>query len=296
MPQSYTPFLVHLSARTQVSENLVRLTFTGPKLDQFGTTCLDQRIKLVLGSRECVEELVERDDWLAWARSLPEDVRPRLRTYTVKAVRPMSKELDVDFVVHGTEGPASAFAVEAPIGTHIAIVGPVEGAPGSSSEGVAWAPGSASQVLIAGDETAVPAISNIVESLDPEMRGAVFLEVPSSGDIQGFTAPHGVTVSWLPRESHTGTTRGDLLYRAVQEWCDQNGIASSEKQVDPDDSYDSSVLLWDEARRGNTDALYTWVAADADTVARLRHEMRKKRGLPKDSSSFMGYWRMGVSL
>ncbi|MDK7749612.1 siderophore-interacting protein [Brevibacterium sp. UMB10442] len=296
MPQSYKPFLVHLIARTQVSENLVRLTFTGPELGQFGTTCLDQRIKLVLGSRECVEELAERDDWLAWARSLPEDVRPRLRTYTVKAVRPMYKEIDVDFVVHGTEGPASAFAVEAPIGAHIAVVGPVEDAPGSSSEGVAWAPGSASQVLIAGDETAVPAISNIVESLDPEMRGAVFLEVPSSGDIQDLTAPHGVTVNWLPRELHTGTTRGDLLYRAVREWCDQNGIASSEKQVDPDDSYDSSVLLWDEARRGNTDALYTWVAADADTVARLRHEMRKKRGLSKGSSSFMGYWRMGVSL
>lgn len=296
MPQSYMPFLVHLSARSWVSENLVRLTFTGPTLDQFGTTCLDQRIKLVFGSRECVEELVERDDWFAWARSLPEHVRPHLRTYTVKAVRPMLKELDVDFVVHGTEGPASAFAVEAPIGTHIAVVGPVEGAPGSSSEGVAWAPGSASQVLIAGDETAVPAISNIVESLDPEMRGAVFLEVPSSGDIQDFTAPKGITVNWLPRGSHAGATRGDLLHHTVQEWCDHNGIASSEKQVNPDDSYDSSVLLWDEAKQGNTDALYTWVAADADTVARLRHEMRKKRGMPKESSSFMGYWRMGVSL
>lgn len=296
MPQSYMPFLVHLTARSRVSENLVRLTFKGPTLDQFGTTCLDQRIKLAFGSRECVEELVERDDWFAWARSLPEHVRPHLRTYTVKAVRPMLKELDVDFVVHGTEGPASAFAVKAPIGTHIAVVGPVEGAPGSSSEGVAWAPGSASHILIAGDETAVPAISNIVESLSPEVRGAVFLEVPSSGDIQDFTAPHGVTVNWLPRESHTGATRGDVLYRAVQEWCDHNGLPSCDVQTDVDNSYDNSVLLWDEAKQGNTDALYTWVAADADTVARLRHEMRKKRGLPRESSSFMGYWRMGVSL
>lgn len=296
MPQSYMPFLVHLTARSRVSENLVRLTFTGQTLDQFGTTCLDQRIKLAFGSRECVEELVERDDWFAWARSLPEHVRPHLRTYTVKAVRPTSKELDVDFVVHGTEGPASAFAVEAPIGTHIAVVGPVEGAPGSSSEGVAWAPGGAAHILIAGDETAVPAISNIVESLTPEMRGAVFLEVPSSGDIQDFTAPDGVTVTWLPRAAHTGATRGDALHRAVQEWCDHNGLPSCDVQTDVDNSYDNSVLLWDEAKQGNTDALYTWVAADADTVARLRHEMRKKRGLPKESSSFMGYWRMGVSL
>ncbi|MCG7297645.1 siderophore-interacting protein [Brevibacterium sp. ACRRH] len=296
MPQSYMPFLVHLTARSRVSENLVRLTFKGPTLDQFGTTCLDQRIKLAFGSRECVEELVERDDWFAWARSLPEHVRPHLRTYTVKAVRPMLKELDVDFVVHGTEGPASAFAVKAPIGTHIAVVGPVEGAPGSSSEGVAWAPGSASHILIAGDETAVPAISNIIESLSPEMRGAVFVEVPSPGDIQNFTAPHGVSVKWLPRVAHAGATRGDVLHREVQEWCDHNGLPSCDVQTDVDNSYDNSVLLWDEAKQGNTDELYTWVAADADTVAQLRHEMRKKRGLPRESSSFMGYWRMGVSL
>ena len=45
-------------------------------------------------------------------RAMPEDTRPDLRWYTVRAHRPEVAEIDVDFVVHGDAGPGTRCAIE----------------------------------------------------------------------------------------------------------------------------------------------------------------------------------------
>ncbi|MGO7983710.1 siderophore-interacting protein, partial [Rhizobium johnstonii] len=90
-----------------LAPNFVRVTFGGEELAAFGTAGLDQRIKIVLplpdsGFAHFPRTLEWYRDW----RDLPEEHRNPFRTYTVRAVRPAEREVDVDFVLHGETEPA----------------------------------------------------------------------------------------------------------------------------------------------------------------------------------------------
>ncbi len=113
----YRTYRTTVAHRTQLSPNFLRVTLTGPDLVHFGTAGLDQRIKLILplpdGSFTDVgqfDETVGMMEWYRRWRELPDETRNPIRTYTIRAVRPEVREIDVDFVLHGTEGPASAWA------------------------------------------------------------------------------------------------------------------------------------------------------------------------------------------
>ncbi len=45
-----------------------------------------------------------------------------------------------------------------------------------------FVPGAATELLLVGDETAVPAVAGILRDLPAEARGAAFLEVPLAAD------------------------------------------------------------------------------------------------------------------
>ncbi|SDD13580.1 siderophore-interacting protein [Auraticoccus monumenti] len=285
---TYRPFAVRLVARQQLSPGFLRLTFTGADLGECGTTCLDQRVKLVLADQEQVATaLASGEDWYGWWLALDDDRRPPMRTYTVRAVRPELAEVDVDFACHGTEGPASAFAVDAPIGSPLLLVGPDAGVPGSDEVGFAWRPGTATEVVLVGDETAVPAICGIMERLPGHVTGRVLLEVPTDADALDLVAPAGVGVTWLARD---GRPHGEVLEQAVREWA---GVALPQPvapvgevaEVAPED------VLWEEADAAG--GRYVWVAGEAGLVATIRRHLVKERGLDRHSASFMGYWRAG---
>lgn len=308
MVNAYTPFAASLIARTQLAQNFVRLTFTGPQLTNFGTACLDQRIKLVFGTTDQTAGLLNHSDWLTWWREVPNTQRPPMRTYTVRNVRPEHAQVDVDFVTHGTAGPASRFALEAPLGADLVIIGPDAHHPGAHTDGIAWKPASATHFLIAGDETALPAIANIVRSLPPESLGLAAIEVPTAADRHHLPCPPGVELTWLPRD---GTPRGDQLCHSVLAWFDARRYDLGDGAKPPHDYEDipesggpGMSVLWDEAGQpgagvrvgGQASGLYTWIAAEAGVVARLRRALRRDRGVDKAGSSFMGYWRVGHQL
>src|SRR3954454_16468312 len=121
-----------------------------------------------------------------------------IRLHTVRAARPEVREVDVDFVLHGATGPASAWAERATVGDAVVLVGPDARFVGDAG-GVEWHPPAAATLVVAGDETAVPAICAIVESLPPGRRALVLMEVPTAGDVLDLAVPTGVRVTWLPR-------------------------------------------------------------------------------------------------
>ena len=88
----------------------------------------------------------------------------------MRAVRPHLAEVDVDLVLHGDSGPATRWARRARVGDEIALVGPDAGFDGDHG-GVEFRPPTGGTLLLAGDETAVPAISSICERL-PSTPGA----------------------------------------------------------------------------------------------------------------------------
>ena len=58
------------------------------------------------------------------AKALEPEHRPRNRHYTVRGWNPENRTMDIDFVVHGDEGYAGSWAVNAQIGDKLQFLGP----------------------------------------------------------------------------------------------------------------------------------------------------------------------------
>lgn len=290
--QTNGAFRARVAGIRRLSENFTRITFAGDELRHLGSAGFDQRIKLLFPLADggwtdfgLFSGATVSQWYTAW-RQLPDEQRNAMRTYTVRASRPEVGEVDVDFVLHGTDGPASAWATGAAEGDGIVIIGPDSRAEGDAG-GMEWHPGTARRVLIAGDETAVPAICSIVESLDEGVGGHVFLEVPSSADVLPLRARADLSIEWLARD---GAAHGNLLTPAVERWGREHvarrEAAEVELETDPD------ALLWDSPGEARREA-YAWLAGEAGVITGLRRHLVRDLGLDRSSVAFMGYWRTG---
>jgi NADPH-dependent ferric siderophore reductase len=302
----YVLTLAEVRAVDRVSPNFVRITFGGDELTEFGTPgdVFDARIKLIFPPASGVLPDLDRDtdDWWASYLAVPEDERGSMRTYSVRdlLVTDAGTEVVVDFVLHlqpGLTGPASSWASSAEVGDRLYLIGPRRNR--EERSGIEYAPGAARSVILAGDETAAPAIARILEDAPRELRGAAFIEVPSADDILHIDAPSGVDVHWLPRgeEQH-----GLQLIPTV---LTHLGDADAEEIDDLTDS-ESDVLLWEtpaysalgepitEAQAA--DDRYFWIAGESAVVTTLRRHLVKDLGIDRGQVAFMGYWRRGVAM
>jgi NADPH-dependent ferric siderophore reductase len=297
---AYRPFAVQVTRLRRLSPSFLRVTFAGADMDEFGDGGRDQRIKVMLplpgrGIDDCPTD----PDWYGAWRALPPERQMPIRTYTVRELRAQQREVDVDFVLHGATGPASAWAESAAIGDEVVLIGPNARFPGPTG-GYEWHPPvDASCLLVAGDETAVPAICAIVESLPAGQRARVLLEVPEAGDVQELVTPAGVEVTWLPRSTGAGAApRGALLTAAVVDAVAElaDNLAPSPAAVLEDVDVDSGIL-WEvpaetTAATGSS-GVYAWLAGEAAVVKALRRHLVQTAGIDRRSVAFMGYWREG---
>ncbi|UJP09318.1 siderophore-interacting protein [Microbacterium sp. KUDC0406] len=321
---AYRTFSTTVSRVTALSPNFTRITLTGPDLVHFATDGLDQRIKLILPFADgTITDVGQFDEqgfsggWYQQWRALPDEKRNPIRTYTVRAARPHECEIDVDFVLHGVEGPASAWASAAQPGSVVQIVGP--DARAAERGGLEWKPGDAGTVLIAGDETAAPAICAIVQSLPAHVRGEVFVEVPTAADALPLDAPDAVRVNWLGRD---GAPHGERLTAAVRAWGERralvvergSGATETKRAAATEDvsslrfgspsarstttargateEDDTDEILW-EVPDATSGSEYAWLAGEAGTITALRRHLVRDLGIDRRSVAFMGYWRTG---
>ncbi|MEU5674234.1 siderophore-interacting protein [Micromonospora sp. NPDC047762] len=286
-------FAVTVRAVRRLSPSFTRVTFTGANLDRFADNGYDQRIKLALplpGQDRAT--LPDGADWYATWRALPEHLRNPIRTYTVRAVRPHLAEVDVDLVLHGDSGPATRWARRASVGDEIALVGPDAGFDGNHG-GVEFRQSTGGTVLLAGDETAVPAISSICERLPLDARGIVVLEVPDAADVLPLLAPPGVEVRWLARGADGyGSRLVPAVVAAAGELLAPG--ASTAAQPVPDVDVDTEIL-WEVPEQVAPAPLYAWLAGEAGVIRNLRRHLVAERGLDRRAVAFMGYWRLGHS-
>jgi NADPH-dependent ferric siderophore reductase len=177
-----------------------------------------------------------------------------LRSYTARSQDPDRGTVEIDFVLHG-DGPAAAWAAAAAPGAPVAVAG---GAPlGHRPAGT---------VLLAGDETALPAITRILGGSAPAVRGVVLVEVADPAEEQPLPAPDGVQVRWL----HRGAVRpgeSTLLTDAV---------AALDRPAGED--------------------LFAWVGAESATVRAVRADLRGRWGLGRAQHHAIGYWRRGRAM
>lgn len=321
-----------------------RITFSGPGMADFGFVgpALDLRLKLVIPPPgTCAEDRFDlpafmRDQeqdaaswYQAWLR-VPEERRGAMRTYSVRDWRPEERELDVDMVLHvdaaGASGPAASWAQQARLGDRVHIIGPHREWTGENYA-VEFLPGAARDLLIAGDETAAPAICSILGALPADAGGVALIEVPDERDVQDVVAPDGMDVRWLVRGGEGVGTRLDPAVRAAVRTplCAESESSLVHRAVLENDLEDVDVdatILWDVPARlteaahasasggGVTSAdgagdspgdasgrhrFYAWIAGEAGVVKTLRRYLVREVGVDRHQVAFMGYWRQGCA-
>ena len=213
-----------VTAVTDLHPRLRRLTFAAEEFGRYE----------VEGPDECF-------GWL-----LPTGGQPHLRWYTVRALRQDRAEIDVDVVLHGDEGPASRFAARARAGD----------VSGFRSSGAAYSPpeGCHSQLLL-GDETSMPAVAAVIESLGPVATGVrAVVELPDAS--WTYAVGGDVEVEWRHRgEDPPGSRLRDA-------------VAGEPYPLD-----------------------YAWVCGEASGVRAVRRRLIDGWGLDRRRLTFSGYWR-----
>ena len=122
------------------------------------------------------------------ATTAPPEHAPRLRSYTVRAFDDATRELTLDFVVHGDEGVAGPWAASARPGDEVLLIGP----------GGGYAPDpAAGRHLLVGDLSALPAIAVALERLPADARGHVVARGARRRRRGPLSAPAGVELTWV---------------------------------------------------------------------------------------------------
>jgi len=183
--------------------------------------------------------------------TMPREAWPVVRTYTVRRWLPEIPEMWLDFVVHGDEGIAGPWAANAKPGDPVYFMGP----------GGGYAPDpEADWHLLAGDESALPAIAAALEGMPPGAIAKAFIEVEDAAEEQKLESPGDAEITWLHRG---GRPVGAALVEAVR------GLTFPAGRV------------------------HAFVHGEAGVVRSLRKYLVDERCVPRDDLSISGYWRRG---
>jgi NADPH-dependent ferric siderophore reductase len=227
---------------------MVRVTFAGPELGGLRVDEPAASVRLLLPSPGTTELVIPA--WKGNEFLLPDGRRPVIRTFTPLRVDPEALELDLEVVVHGG-GAASEWAAGAWRGAPAAISGP--------GRGYAIDP-EAPAFVLAGDATAIPAITQLLDVLPAAKPVQVLVEVAAPEARLVLPDRSGTEVEWL-----------DLPPRAP-----------------PGDTLVAAVRRIDLAP-----GTRVWAAGEAAAVHRIRRHLFEDRGLPRSQATVRGYWKHG---
>jgi NADPH-dependent ferric siderophore reductase len=163
-----------------LTPNMRRITFAGPELAGIPTDRVGGNCKIMLPEPGETRE--------HFANRLSDGPAPVRRTFTVRAIRSDPLELDIDFVAHGTEGPASRWALEAEAGSFLGFAGP------SASKVIDFV---GDWYLVAADPSALPVAAATLEAMPRDAKGIAIFEVTHEDDRQTLDAPEGIDIRWL---------------------------------------------------------------------------------------------------
>jgi len=195
------PVLATVVAAGRITPNMIRVTLSAREFADVPPDCAGGHCKLMLPDPgQSVED---------FAGQLIDGPKPVTRTYTVRYARPDAEEIDVDFVAHGDEGPASAWAARAQPGDVIGFAGP--GAPKLTEF-------DADFYLFAADMSAIPVVAAGLEALPPDARGVAIFEITSPEDRQEITAPPGISQHWLIHDDPHKASRAQIQMVEAMQW------------------------------------------------------------------------------
>lgn len=180
--------------------------------------------------------------------------RPEMRDYTPRAWSVPEGWIDIDFVLHG-DGPASTWAADAEIGSKLVIGGP---------RGSLVIPPAFDWYLLAGDETALPALGRRIEELPAGSKVVAVIEVADAAEEQAFATAADLSLHYVHRDgAAAGTT--SLILDAIKTLTFPTGVA------------------------------YAYVAGEVGMSQSVRAHLTEARGFEAQYIKAAGYWRLGVA-
>ncbi|GAB2489286.1 siderophore-interacting protein [Promicromonospora xylanilytica] len=218
-----------VTAVRYLTPHMIRVTIGGEALAAVDPTPMtDRYIKLVM------------------AEAPEPEGRPVLRTYTIRSVAASS--WDIDIVTHGDVGYGGPWAQRVRPGDEVSFLGP----------GGDYAPApDAPWHLMAGDESALPAIAAACEALPGDAVAHVFIEVADATEEQEIASSADVRLTWVHRS--TGAHVADVVQAAEL----PDGVP------------------------------HAFLHGEAGCVRDLRRWARSTLGVPRELLSASGYWRRG---
>jgi NADPH-dependent ferric siderophore reductase len=246
----------------QVSPHIVRVMLGGNGFDTFVPNEFTDAYCKILFVREDVDiAALSAPLTLNSFQTLPADRQPVIRTMTVRWTDPDQRQIAIDFVVHGEHGVAGPWASTVQPGQPVYLMGPSG----------AYAPDpSAEWHLLAGDESALPAIAAALEALPVDTTARVFVEIAGPDDEIELRSPADVEIKWIYRGG-----RADLV---------------------PADRAGDRAPLIDAVKEATwlPGQVQVFIHGEAQAVMHnLRPYVRKERGVDAKWASISGYWRRG---
>ena len=175
--------------RERLSPHTVRITAGGPGFEALRINEFTDKYAKILFVDPGLG-LTPPYDLAALRESLPPDQQPVTRTYTLRRADAERQQVVIDFVVHGDHGIAAPWAAHAEPGDVLTM----------SGAGGAYRPDpDCDWHLLAGDESALPAICSALEALPPDARGLAYLETSDPGQYLDAQPPAGLKINWLQR-------------------------------------------------------------------------------------------------
>jgi NADPH-dependent ferric siderophore reductase len=228
---------------------MLRVVLGGDELDGFAIEAPASSVRVLLPPAGRDEIVMPA--WTGNQFELPNGDRAPIRTFTPRYFDSERLELTLDVVLHD-HGAATDWARGAAVDDEIAISGP------GRSEAIDPA---ARSHLLAGDESAIPAIGQLLEAIPSEQSVDVHVEIVDQSARLELPAHPNSSVTW--HEADIGAPPGDAMVAAVM------------KIEDLPDA--------------------VWVAGEAAAVQRLRKHLFDERGRSRSSVTARGYWKQGRS-
>ena len=210
----------------------------------------DPKMRRVVLTADDIAEL-DYQPGQALVMMIPEPEGVGRRDYTIRAIDRAKGTISMDFFLHG-DSPAPNWARNAQPGDTIEARGP---------RGSTVFRPQADWHLMSGDETCIPAIAHILETMPAGTKAIVYIEVADSSDEIAIETQADVTIHWVYR-GDVPPGPSEIMLTAIR----GAGLPS-----------------------GNGHA---YVIGETSNVRRQRHALLEM-GFTREQISSEGYWRPG---
>ena len=246
-PPPYRRVAVH--SVEPLTPHMWRVVLGGDELDGFSIDAPASSVRLLLPQADSNELVMVT--WTGNQFELPDGSRPPIRTFTPRSFDAERNELTLDVVLHET-GAATDWVRRAVPGDEVAVSGP-----GRSDD---LDPDARTHLLV-GDESAMPAIAQLLEWIPDDRTIDVHIEIHAPDARTELPDHPNATVTW--HEAVDGAEPGDSMTDAL--------MAVTEL----------------------ADAV--WAAGEAAAVQRIRKHLFDERGRDRSGVTARGYWKKGRS-